>query len=79
MPKRGRLRAKWYFSTSTVVISLLGLGPIALPLVWFHPRYKVITKLMITAIVGAVTIWTSLFLKDLYVQLTELLKELQLY
>jgi hypothetical protein len=75
--KLGRLKAKWYFATSTVVISLLGLGPLALPLVWFHPRYRVITKLVITAIVSAVTIWAGLFLKDLYVQVAEQLKELQ--
>ena len=47
---------KWYFSTSSVVIALLCVGPLALPLVWFNPRYKAATKLIITVIVLVVTV-----------------------
>ncbi len=47
---------KWYFSTSSVVIALLCAGPLALPLVWFNPRYKAATKLIITVIVLVVTV-----------------------
>jgi len=65
----GRPKTKWYFSTSTVVIALLCLGPLALPLVWFHPSYKVVTKIVITAIVIVVTIWCYLLIDDLYFQL----------
>ena len=35
-------KMKWYFSTSTVVIVLLCVGPLGLPLVWFHPNYKIL-------------------------------------
>ncbi len=52
----GRPKAKWYFSTSAIVVALLVLGPLALPMVWFNPRYKIITKVIITVIVIAVTI-----------------------
>jgi hypothetical protein len=57
----GRSRPKpagkrWYHSTPTVVIALLCIGPLALPLVWFHPRYKPLTKLLITIIVIVATI-----------------------
>ena len=34
-------KTKWYFTTSTIVIALLCLGPFALPLVWLNPRYKI--------------------------------------
>lgn len=47
---------KWYFTTTTVVIALLIVGPFALPLVWFNPRYKIITKLVVTVLVIALTI-----------------------
>jgi uncharacterized membrane protein YvbJ len=47
---------KWYFSTGTVVLALLGLGPMALPLVWINPRYKISTRVIITVIVIVVTI-----------------------
>ena len=33
-------KTKWYHTTSTIVIALLCLGPLALPLVWMNPRYK---------------------------------------
>jgi hypothetical protein len=46
---------KWYFATPSVVIALLCLGPLALPLVWFNPRYKALTRIIITVIVLAVT------------------------
>ncbi len=47
---------KWYYSTSSVVIALLCAGPLALPLVWFNPRYKAATKLIISVIVLVVTV-----------------------
>ena len=47
---------KWYYTTPTVVLALLCLGPFALPLVWKNPRYKAQTKVLITLIVVAVTI-----------------------
>jgi uncharacterized membrane protein YvbJ len=47
---------KWYFTTSAVVIALLCLGPLALPLVWLNPRYKLVTKAIITVVVVILTI-----------------------
>ena len=47
---------KWYFATGTVVLALLCLGPMALPLVWINPRYKIVTRAIITVIVIVVTI-----------------------
>ena len=43
--------SKWYFSTPFVVITLLLIGPLALSLVWINPRYKVITKVIISILV----------------------------
>lgn len=77
--KPGRLRAKWYFSTPNIVFSLFCFGPLALPLVWLHPRYRIVRKLVITAITIAITIWACLFVTDLCTQLAEQLKALELY
>jgi hypothetical protein len=52
--KSGRPKTKWYFRTSVVVIAILctvPLAPLALPLVWFNPRYKTVTKLVVTIVV----------------------------
>lgn len=57
---------KWYFTTSSVVIALLCLGPLALPLVWLNPRYKPTTRAIITAIVLAVTVLCLYLMTAIY-------------
>ena len=47
---------KWYFATGTIVLALLCLRPMALPLVWINPRYKILTRAIITVIVVVITI-----------------------
>ena len=43
-------RSKWYFRTYIFVAAFLCVGPIALPLVWVNPRYKMSKKIFITII-----------------------------
>ncbi len=64
-------KTKWYYSTSAVVIGLLCLGPLALPLVWANPKYKVITKVIITIVVIAVTIWLCYLVGHMYQRLIQ--------
>ena len=59
---------KWYYATGTVVMALLCLGPLALPLVWLNPRYKSVTKVVITVAVLALMIACSYLLGALYRQ-----------
>jgi len=66
LEKSGKSKTKWYFSTSAVVIALLCIGPLALPLVWLNPRYKIITKLVFTALVIALTILFSYLVGYIY-------------
>ena len=47
--KKGNER--WYSKTSLLVIALLCVGPLALPLLWFNPRFKNSSKIIITIIV----------------------------
>ena len=51
----------WYFKTSTVVVAILCVFPLALPLVWFNPYYSRRTKVIVTLIVAVATwgVWTS--------------------
>jgi len=79
LDKSGKSKTKWYFSTSTVVIALLCLGPLALPLVWFNPRYKMVTKLVVTAIVIALTVLFSYLLGHIYHNLTEQIEALGIH
>jgi len=68
---------KWYFSTTAVVISLLCVGPFALPLVWLHPRYKTATKIIVTIAVIGLTVWTYYLTKDIYMTLMQQLEMLK--
>lgn len=38
----------WYFRTTSIVIALLSVGPLALPMIWWHPRLNVAWKAGIT-------------------------------
>ena len=44
-------QAKWYFRTSSLVIAVLCVGPFALPLLWFNPRFSQKTKIVVSVIV----------------------------
>lgn len=74
-----RTKTKWYFSTSAVVIGLLCLGPLALPLVWFNPHYKIITKLVATVIVIALSIWLCYITTNMYLRLTKQIEALGIH
>ena len=47
---------KWYLANGAIVIALLCIGPMALPLVWMNPRFKISTKAIVTVIVVVGTI-----------------------
>ncbi len=62
---------KWYFTTPSVVIALLCVGPLALPLVWFNPRYKPATRLVITVIVLVFTVLCAYLAASAYRRLLD--------
>lgn len=39
-------KAPWYFSKGWLIAALLSVGPLGLPLLWFNPRYKPLTKIL---------------------------------
>ena len=43
-------QSKWYFKTSVFVIAFLCVGPLALPLLWFNPRFNLKIKIVISVI-----------------------------
>jgi hypothetical protein len=72
----GRIRSrnmgkKWYFTTPVVVLSLLCLGPLALPLVWLNPYYKPLTRAIISLIALIVTFLCLYFMISAYERLFE--------
>jgi hypothetical protein len=75
---RPRPKAKWYYSTVAVITGLLIVGPFALPLVWKNPKYKVNTKVIITIVVIAVTIWLCYLMGNMYQRLIKEINSLGL-
>ncbi|MBN1869697.1 MAG: zinc ribbon domain-containing protein [Candidatus Omnitrophica bacterium] len=46
----------WYFKPSTLVLGFCLIGPLIIPLIWFHPRYSNTKKAVLTLVCIAVTI-----------------------
>lgn len=61
----------WYYRTGIVILALLTVGPLALPLVWFHPKISLKMKLLITAVVAVL----SYYLTQATLQSIETLKK----
>jgi len=67
---------KWYHATSFVILMLLIVGPFALPLIWFNPRYKPLVKIIATVVVIAVTIIASYLMGLMYHNLMSQISDL---
>ncbi len=68
---------EWYFKTGNIVISFLFVGPFALLLVWFHPRYNKATKIIITVIVSGITALLVILLVKLVPDIIDYYRQLQ--
>jgi RNA polymerase subunit RPABC4/transcription elongation factor Spt4 len=55
-------QTKWFFKPGAVIIALLSVGPLALPLVWFNPRYSYKKKIVISVIVLVLSYYLGLML-----------------
>lgn len=55
---------KWYYKTQTVIIAFLAFGPLALPLAWFNPRFRLRTKIIVTIIVIVLTYYVAILLSN---------------
>jgi len=76
VPAEEAPRSKWYHSTGVIVLALLTLGPLALPLVWIHPRYSAINKVIVTVGVLVLTVLLCYAAAMAYRNLMEQIKTL---
>ncbi|MCE5186197.1 MAG: hypothetical protein LLF76_08750 [Planctomycetaceae bacterium] len=77
-PPAAKPSSKWYYSNLTMIGSLLTLGPLALPLVWANPRFKVWVKAVITAATIAFTLLLCWAMVGMYVHLMDQIQSLGL-
>ena len=71
-------KGPWYFSMTAIVISLLTVGPLALPLVWMRPGLKPVWKIAISALVVAANWGTYQAMAEIVRQLNEMQKMLEM-
>ena len=69
-------KKKWYHTNIAVIISLLTLGPLALPMIWVNPGYKLSTKIAITLGLIILTVGLCYIMVAMYVNLLEQIREL---
>ena len=57
---------KWYFKKTSLMVSLLCVGPFMLPLVWFHPELSRTAKVLYTIVIVVLTYFIFVvFLKSM--------------
>jgi hypothetical protein len=78
LEKGGKGRGKWYFSTSALVVAVLCVGPLALPLLWVNPRYKIVAKVIGTVAIVGLTIGLAYVMAGMYSRLMGQVKDLGL-
>jgi len=79
LEKAGKPTTKWYFTTTAVVVALLCVGPLALSLVWFNPRYKIVTKAVVTVLVIVFTFLLGYLVIQVYARLLKSISDLGLH
>ncbi len=58
-----KTREKWYFKNSVFIIALLCVGPFALPLLWFNPRFSKRNKIIISVVVIVLSYFLAVVLQ----------------
>ncbi len=69
-PKKG------FLGNGSIGLSLLFLGPMALPLVWLNRRYKLATKITITVVVLGITFFCFYLIFGMYQRVFDQMKVL---
>lgn len=57
-------KTKWYFKTSALVVALLCVGPLALPLMWFNPRFSTKSKAIWSVVIIVLSYYLVVVLVD---------------
>jgi hypothetical protein len=47
-PRSAEEKLPWYFRKSVIILALLSVGPLALPMIWWHPQMSRAWKIGLT-------------------------------
>ncbi|MGF1483492.1 MAG: hypothetical protein ACFBZ8_03915 [Opitutales bacterium] len=72
---------RWYYEFSFVLVMLFSFGPLALPLIWWHPKLGRFMKLLIsvvTVLLSIAAVWAIIVIfQHTYAQVQEFLRLLR--
>lgn len=57
-----RREDRWYFKSSLLITAFLCIGPFALPLFWFNPRFNKKTKIIVSVIIIVLSYYLGVLL-----------------
>jgi len=72
-------RDRGYLSVQAVMFGLAIVGPLALPLLWFSPKFSLRMKILMTTVTALLTIWlfkSSIFILQAVLSQMKDLKEI---
>lgn len=67
----------WYFKTGFIVLTFVTVPPFALPLVWLHPKWHPVVKVVITLVIAGTCWLTYIAFKGFVSQFDEATKMLK--
>ena len=70
-------KEKWYFKNSFVVTAFVVAGALALPLVWFHPRYSRKAKILTTVVSLVISYFVTLVMMRSVQSILEYYRQIQ--
>ncbi|MDD5496704.1 MAG: hypothetical protein PHP46_06360 [Candidatus Omnitrophica bacterium] len=56
-------KTKWYFTKTALVIAFLCVGPFAMPLAWFNPRFSRKDKILLSLLMIVVTYFLTVLMR----------------
>ena len=70
-------RIPWYFRTANVVIAICCVGPLALPMIWWHPTMNRVWKIVLTVVIGVISYYAFQGTMAVFQQLRATLQMIQ--
>ena len=67
----------WYFRNLFILIAFACVGPLALPLVWFNPRFKAPAKAIITVVTLVLSYYLWIWFQQTFNTIMEYYKQMQ--
>jgi hypothetical protein len=72
------VQTPWYFRPVNIVVALGCVGPLALPMIWWHPRLHRAWKAVLTVLVVAVSYVTYVMVRSAVQQMADALEQIRI-